>query len=83
MKQKYKVGWILFLLMASCSLLDSCNIEEQKVERVSEYGDIVDHFQYKSHEYLRFGIDNNRSIVHNPDCKCLNKHIIPVDNDKN
>ena len=33
----------------------------------------VRHFEYNGHKYLMFGNEDNRCIVHDPDCPCHEK----------
>ncbi len=56
---------VLILLTTSC-----CYSVDELGHKHITYHDTIRYFEHENHEYIEFGV----SIVHNPDCPCMNAY---------
>lgn len=62
---------LALILLFTVSILSSC-VDSQGVTGLP-YGLEPDEFIHKDHNYIRFGVGYGQTIVHDPDCHCLQK----------
>jgi hypothetical protein len=64
----------LVVMVCLAALVAGCTCEVRPTTTYEESGVGDCHpFTLKGHTYLRFGMGNTQSVVHDPDCQCQTK----------